>query len=160
MLSQLKHLIHIVDGRYASDTELLFLTDYIQSFELRLQTYLRMQELETTLIQQTYLRMRSINPALFNYGRADLSTKWRQDTIRVLRYTAITILVDDPDTLKEQLLFWFQTVMRAFEAQSTCDVTYQTLQNLVKQYLTPPQAELVCPILELNRQILGQSSSL
>jgi hypothetical protein len=87
-----------------------------------------------------------------------MSIKWKQDTIRVLRYTAVTVLLNDPDTLKEKLLLWFRSVMRAFGTELSCDRTYQILQKLMCQHLSADQAELVIPLLELNRQMLGVRS--
>lgn len=155
MLSQFECLSLAMDGRYATDLELQFIVDYVQSFQPRLQAYLKLQELESTLVQQTYNKMRSIDASLFNYGNADASLKWKQDTIRVLRYTAIAVLMNDPDTLRERFLLWFQTVMRAFGTQRSCDMTYRVLQSVVKQHLSPSEADVVCPILELNRCTLG-----
>jgi hypothetical protein len=155
MLSQLKYLSLATDGRYATDSELQFIAHYAQSFDLRLQTYLKLQELESLLMQQTYAKVRSIDPLVFKYGDADISAKWKQDTIRVLRCTAIAVLIDDPDSLKERLLFWFQTIMRAFGTQRSCDITYQVLQTVVRQHFSLPQSDLICPVLELNRRILG-----
>lgn len=158
MLSQFQQLSLAVEGRYATDAELEFIVTYVQSFALRAQTYTKLQELETKLIQQTYLKIRSIDPAIFNYNRADVSTKWKQDTIRVLRYISIAVLIDDSNTLRERFLIWFQTVMRAFETQKSCNITYQVLQDVIKQHLTPAQAELVCPILELTRLSLSSKT--
>lgn len=155
MLSQLEELSFVADGRYATDAELQFIADYVASFELRVQTYLKLQELESTLVQQAYVKIRSIDPLLFHYNNADFSGKWRQDTIRVLRYVAVAILINDSKTLRLRFLLWFRTVMRAFAAQQNCDVTYQVLQVIVRQHLTPAQANLVCPILELTRSILS-----
>lgn len=158
MLSFSHRLSCDIDGRYASDTELLSLMRYRQTFQLRLQTYLKLQELESTIIQQAYLKLRSMDSSFFRYGGADFSSKWRQDTIRVWRYIAVAVLLDDLDTLKERLLLWFQTIVRAFAVQTICEATYRILQELARQYLTPAQAQLVCPILEMSRCILGQSS--
>lgn len=155
MLSQVKRLSLAADGRYASDAELEFLVNYVQSYPLRVQTYTDLQALETKLVQQAYLKIRSIDPALFNYNRADVSLKWKQDTIRVLRYTSVAVLIDDSTTLNERFLTWFQTIMRAFGTQRSCNITYRVLQDVVKQNLTIDQAELVCPILELTRIVLG-----
>jgi hypothetical protein len=155
MLSQLERLSFEVDGRYATDAELQFLADYVQSFHGRSQAYLRLQELESTLVQQAYIKLRSIDPALLDYNDADVGAKWKQDTIRVLRYTAVAVLMDDSNTFKERFLLWFQTIMKAFGVQQSCNVTYQILQDLVKQNFSPPQAQLICPILELTRQTLG-----
>lgn len=155
MLTQLERLSREIDGRYANDAELIFAIDYVRSFNLRVQTYQRLQELETTLIQQTYDRLQSLEPTVFNHDGTDLTHKWKQDTLRTLRYVAVAVLIDDPDAFQEQMLLWFQTVMRAFKAQRSCNLTYQVMQAVVKQNLTSPQADLVCPLLELCRQKLG-----
>ncbi|HEY9641875.1 MAG TPA: hypothetical protein V6C57_15415 [Coleofasciculaceae cyanobacterium] len=155
MISQLKRLSLEVDGRYATDAELQFMTDYVQSFNLRLQSYQKLQELESTLIQQTYTKMRSLDPTLFMRGKDNVSDKWKRDTTFVLRYVAVTVLMNDPDTLREKLLLWLQTIIRAVGMVRPCNVTYEVLQDVVRQHLTPPQANLVCPILELARRSLG-----
>lgn len=158
MLSQLEQLSFVVDGRYASDAELQFITEYVQSFDLRVQTYLKLQQLESTLIQEVYVKMRSIDRSVFSSNNVDISAKWKQDTIRVLRYVAVAVLINDPETLRERFLLWFQTIMRAFGTQRSCDTTYRVLQTVVKRHLTPAQVGLVCPILELTRQLLGMVS--
>ncbi|NJO48990.1 MAG: phycobilisome protein [Leptolyngbyaceae cyanobacterium RM2_2_4] len=155
MLSQLERLSLDIDGRYAADDELQFVNDYVQSFYLRVETYQKLQVAESTIVQQVQAQMRAIAPELLKNGNEDLSAKWKRDTIRVLRYSAVAMLLNDPDSLRDRLLVWMQTIMRAFGAQRSCDVTYRVMQEVVKQHLTPIQAELFCPILELNRRSLG-----
>jgi Phycobilisome protein len=159
MLNQLERLSREVDGRYASDAELAFAIDYVRSFNLRVQTYQRLQELEPTIVQQTYTKMRAIDPSIFvNDRKEDLTRKCVSDLVAVLRATARAVLINDLDAHHEQLLIWLQTIMRALGKERTCDILYSTLQEVVKQNLTPPQANLVCPILETNRRVLGMAS--
>jgi hypothetical protein len=158
MLNQCKRLSLEVDGRYASDPELQFMSDYVKSFNLRLQTYQKLQELEPKLLEQTYSKLRSLDPTLFVLGKNEVSPQWKNDTTRVLRYAAIAVLINDPDTMRERLLLWLQTLLHAFGTEQIANLTYQVLQEVVKQDLTPPQASLVCPILELARRSLGGNS--
>lgn len=155
MLSQLNKLSIVTDGRYATDAELKFLADYVRTFRQRVQTYQQIQQLEGRMVQAVYERLRQIEPTLFLSDGKDITLKWKQDTIRVLRYSAIAMLLNDPLTLRERLLFWFQTIMKAFGAQKSCQLTYVVMQEVVKQHLGSEQAALFCPILEINRQILG-----
>ncbi|PSB28963.1 phycobilisome protein [Stenomitos frigidus ULC18] len=157
MLSQLEKLSLDTDGRYASDEELQFVGDYMQSFSLRVQTYQKLQSAEAAIVQQVEAKMRSLDPSLFNSGNDDVSAKWKRDTVRVLRYSAVAMLMNDPETLRERFLFWFQTIMKAFGAQKSCNATYVAMQEVVQQHLTPIQASLFCPILEINRQTLGKA---
>jgi hypothetical protein len=155
MLSQTRSLSSQVDGRYATDGELEFINHYTQSFKLRLQAYQQLQMYENQIVQRVYEKIYALDSSLLKVGGADFSQKWKQDTLRVLRYSATALLVNDVDTLQERFLSWFQTIMRAFSTQKHCDVTYQLMQDIVRQHLTPNQAELICPILELNRRYLG-----
>lgn len=155
MLSQANKLSLQVDGRYATDEELQFFNQYTQSYGLRLQTYQKLQASEASIVNQVYTKMKAIDPMLFHSGNEDISQKWKRDTMRVLRYSAAAMLLNDPETMQERFLLWFQTIMRAFSAQRSCEVTYQVMQEVVKQHLTATQAALFCPILELNRRALG-----
>ncbi|EKQ70029.1 putative transcriptional regulator with Zn ribbon and ATP-cone domains [Leptolyngbyaceae cyanobacterium JSC-12] len=155
MLSQLQTLSYKTDGRYATDEELKMIIDFVRSFQLRAQTYQQLQAAEAQIVQQVYAKIKASEPSLLMSGDADVSAKWKRDTIRVLRYSAIAMLLDDPDSLREKLLFWMRTIMKAFGAERSCNVTYAVMQEVVKQHLSPAQASLFCPILEMNRQVLG-----
>jgi len=155
MLSQLQKLSCETDGRYATDEELEFVSEFGRSFYLRVQTYQQLQAMETVIVQQVLTKMQFLDPALLHHHNADVTAKWQRDTIRVLRYSAIAMLLNDPDSLRDRLLFWFRTIMKAFGAERCCNVTYAVMQDVVKQHLTASQASLFCPILEMNRQILG-----
>jgi Phycobilisome protein len=158
MLSQLERLSREVDGRYASDAELVFAIDYVRSFNLRLQTYQKIQELEPTIVQQTYAKMRSVDPTIFaGKNQEDLSRKCTSDIVAGLRAVSLAVLLNDSELLKEDLLLWLQTIMRALGKEQTCDLLYGTLQEVVKQHLTAPQANLICPMLELSRRTLGRA---
>lgn len=156
MLSQLERLSQEIDGRYASDAELTFAIDYVRSFNLRIQTYQKLQEIESTLVQQAYVKIRAIDPTIFiGKNREDLSRQCVYDLTCGLRAIAAAVLLNDPDSLQEQFLQWLQTIMRSLGKTRTCDIVYSTLQEVVKQHLTPPQANLVCPLMELSRRALG-----
>ncbi|MDB9517938.1 phycobilisome protein [Roseofilum reptotaenium CS-1145] len=160
MLTQTQNLYRESDGRYATDEELQFFQDYIQSFPLRLTTYNKIRTSEALIVQQVQSQIRARAPHLLQRGNKDLSAKWKQDTLRILRHSALALLIDDRDRLRDRLLLWFQTIMRAFDAQDSCKVTYSIMQNVVESLLTREEAALLRPILEYNRQILSQASSI
>lgn len=157
MFSQLERLTRSIDGRYASDAELQFLAVYLRSYSLRVQTYQKLQELEAAIVQETYSKVRAIDSQLFYQGQEDISIKWKRDTTRVLRYVAAAVLSDDPQTFRQRFLLWFQSIMRSFGTQKSCDITYKVLQSVMENYLAAAQAELVLPLLEMTRQSLGGS---
>ncbi len=155
VLTQVERLVKEIDGRYATDAELAFMASYARSFRQRVQTYLTLQKLESVIVQEVLQRLQKRDPSLLRQGDKDLTAKWQLDTVRVLRYSATAMLLNDGDWLRDQLLFWFQTIMRAFKAERSCQVTYEVMQAVAQEQLTPAQAQLFCPILELNRSLLG-----
>lgn len=156
MLSQLAQLSVEADGRYATEEELLFLKEYLQSFNSRLSAYKKIQAAEQEIINQVESKMQSIDPNLFRKGTQDLTQKWRLDTVRVLRHSTMTLLINDPERLRSRLLLWFQTVLDAFQAKKSAQVTYQVMQTVIRQYLTVEEASLFIPILELNSTVLSK----
>ena len=155
MLSQIERLILKTDGCYASDLDLTFLESYAQSYALRLRVYRKLQSAEVRIVQEVYQRMQALDPTLLIQGEKDLAAKWKQDTIRVLRYMAIAVLTDDTETFQERFLLWFQTIMRAFNAQRSCDATYTIMQDVMRRHLSPEEIGVVLPVLELTRVKLG-----
>lgn len=155
MLSQLDRLSVNADGRYASDEELLFLREYLQSARLRFQLYQKLQKLEVQVVQTVLERLKAEDPTLLQVGGQDLTAKWQRDTVRTLRYIAASLLINDTEIFKERMLLWFQTIMRSFQTQRSCEATYRVMQAVIKRYLSAEEAELVCPILELSRSMLS-----
>ncbi len=156
MLSQLQTLVREVDGRYATDTELMFLQDYLKTARLRFSAYQKIQKAEQEIIQQVKKKLKAADPQLLRRGKVDLSAKWQRDTVKGLRYCAHALLVADEEGLEERFLIWFQSIIRSFKAQRSCDTTYKVMQDVARQYLTPEEAELFCPILAQARAMLGQ----
>jgi len=155
MLSQLNTLAQEADGRFASDAELMFMQNYLRTARLRFSAYQKIQAAESKIIQQVKQKLKAIDPSLLQHGKTDLSAKWQRDAVRGLRYSAQALLIDDQESLEERLLLWFQTMMRAFKAERSCNATYVIMQDVVKQYLSAEEAELFCPLLEVTRSTLG-----
>ncbi|BBC25580.1 phycobilisome protein [Pseudanabaena sp. ABRG5-3] len=155
MLSKLQQLGINSDGRYASDDELQFMDNYINSFDARVEAYRRIKAVETEIVEAVFAKIQASHPKALLIRGEDTQIKWKQDTLRVLRHSAMTVLLDDPELLRQQFLYWFQTIMQAFGAQEACNVTYLVMQDVVKQILPKDIAGLLCPILEMNRNLLG-----
>jgi hypothetical protein len=159
MLQQLTELCLNTDGRYASDSELVFFQEYLKTARLRFSLYQKIQNLEVKLIQQVLATMKEKDPNLLKVGGTDLTAKWQRDTVRVLRYAATALLLDDPEIFKERMLLWFQTIMKSFKAEQSCEATYEALQTVFRTALTPDEAALFCPLLEMSRCTLGSLKS-
>ncbi|MGB3312352.1 MAG: phycobilisome protein [Nodosilinea sp.] len=156
MLTDVESLVRATDGRYASDQELMFFRAYLSTVGTRLRAYQKIQAAESQIIAQVLARIKAQKPDIFQTGEQDLAAKWQRDTVRVLRYSAIALLLDDSERLQENLLSWFQTIMRAFGAQESCGLTYEAMQAVMTQVLNAEELKLFLPILELSRVTLGR----
>lgn len=157
MLTNVQALVQATDGRYASDQELVFFQQYLDSVGTRLRAYQKIQGAEQQIVSQVLTRLRAQKPGLFLAGGQDLAAKWQRDTVRVLRCSATALLLDDAERFKDTLLTWFQTIMRAFGAQEACNLTYTAMQEVITQHLNAEELRLFLPILELSRTVLGAS---
>ena len=158
MLKAFQNLSAQAEGRYATDAELEFATDYANSYKMRLALYQKLKELEGTFVEEVHQKIVAGDANLLQLGTKDLTGKWKRDTMRVLRYSALAMLLDDAEIHGERLLYWFQTIMRAFNAQRSCDSTYAAMQTVAQQKLSSFESALFTPILELNRVSLGSNS--
>lgn len=156
MLNHLARLSVEADGRYASSQELQCLKDYIQSLDLRVSAYKKIQAAEAEIINSVEAKMQATNPNLFRKGNRDVSHICKRDRIDVLRYSATALLSNDLDRLQQNFLLWYQTIIRAFQDGRAAGVSYQIMQEVVKKYLTSEEAALLSPILGLNQVILGK----
>jgi hypothetical protein len=157
MLSKLQQLGIDADGRYASDQELQFMDQYISSFDSRVIAYGRIKEVEKEIVERVMSKLKTAHPSVLFPKGEDMQAKWKQDTLRVLRHSAMTVLLDDTELLCQQFLYWFKTIMKAFGAQEACNITYLVMQDVVRDLLPQSIADLLCPILEMNRNLLGNS---
>lgn len=156
MLNQLSRLSLEADGRYASSQELQPLKDYIQSLDMRVSAYKKIQAAEAEIINSVEAKMQATNPNLFRKGNRDVTKVCKRDRIDVLRYSMAALLSNDLDRLQQNFLLWYQTIIRAHQDGKAAGVSYQIMQEVVKQYLTSEEAALLSPILGLNKVILGK----
>lgn len=155
MLSQLQALEQATADRYATDTELEFLATFGQAFVQRQELYTLIQSIEHKLVEETYQLLDQKYPEVLQVKGMDFAAKWKVDTVRVVRYIAAAVLLDDAATFQERFLLWFQTVMRAFGVRRNCYLTYEAMKVVFYQHLTQPQYQLVEPLLQLTQETLG-----
>lgn len=155
MLSQMQRLSFEAEGRYASDEELRFIPEFLKTYELRLQTYQKLQVIESTVIQQVHEKMKAKDPGFFQSGNRDLTAKCKRDAQLTWRASAAALLINDHDTLREQLLIWYQTVSKAVGSQRACGSAYVVMQEVIQQHLTSQQVAFLSPILEMTRSLLS-----
>lgn len=155
MLKQLTNLTIEADGRYATEEELQFIKDYLSSVEQRISAYEKIRDAEAEIIEQVKAKMRSVDPHIFLKGNKDVTEICRRDTSMTLRHSAAAMLINDLDRLREGLLLWQKTIVHAFKNEHVSEITYQVMSEVIKDYLTPEEASLLIPALQLDQSLLS-----
>ena len=155
MLTQLSRLSTDADGRYASAQELQFLKDYLETTQDRINTYRTIRDNEAFLIEGLHHQVKMTDGNSLYKGERDVSDFFKRDLKHVLRVSAVSMLFSDLDFLREGLLLWHRTILKAFNVERPSQVACQHLQEVMLQYLSPEQYKLMSPTVGLVRAILG-----
>lgn len=153
MLKPLARLSVETDGRYATDGELQFLEDYFVTLEQRITTYEKIRDAESKIVERVEKQKAEINPDLFKLNGRDIKDVCQRDMIDLLRCSAATMLLNDLDYLRDNMLIWYRTIVRAYQYDRHDDTIYKLLENNTKAHLTPEQAKLITPALQLDHTL-------
>ena len=154
MLKQITKLTIEADGRYASDEELEFVQDYLDSVDLRINTYEKIRDKSEEVLDKTKASMEAKNPNIFVRGKKDLGAIWHRDVTIVLRCSVAAMLVNDLDWLRDSLLLWHRTIVTANKTNHISDATYSLMPEVMQEFLGNDEIELILPVLQLNQSIL------
>ena len=154
MLTQLSRIVLESDGRYATSEELQFLKDYLATTDQRIEAYRSIRDNEAFVILDLQDQVRKGGGNLYK-GTKDVSDMFRRDQKNVLRVAAASMLFDDLDFLREGLLLWHRTILKAFSVEQPSAVACQVWPAVVSKYLAPDKYKLMSPAVGLIRAILG-----
>ena len=158
MLKQLANLTIDADGRYATDAELKFIHNYLNSAKQRVEIYEKIRDAEEAIVEKVKSERKMFHEGPGNFSHLDRGQKEEfctRDLKSVIRCSAAAILLEEPDRLKQALLLWYYTIVRAFDFLEQSQPTYQVLEKVINTYLTPEEVKLATPILRLNHTILS-----
>lgn len=155
MLKQLSQLSILAEGRYATAGELKFLKDYLSTVELRMSAYQKLRDAEEEIIDRLEAKMRQKKPNIFQSGSNDVSFSYKRDTKTVLRHAIAAMLIDDLDRLREHILLWQRTIIKAFKVKHIAAMVHTTMPEIIEEFLTPEEFALVEPVLQLNEAVLA-----
>jgi hypothetical protein len=155
MLKPLARLSVETDGRYATDAELQFMEDYFASVEKRITTYEKVRDAELKIIEKVEKQKQEINPELFKLNGRDIKGICRRDMIDILRCSAGAMLLSDMDYLRDNMLIWYRTIVRAYQYDRHDDTIYKLLESNTKAHLSPEEAKFMIPVLQLDHTLLS-----
>ena len=155
MLNRLEKLSVAAEGRFATPEELRSLKDYFPTVSSRLTAYQKIRDRETEIIEQLRVKMLEKQPDIFQMNSKDVTSLYERDTKIVLRIASGAMLIDDLDRLRENILLWQRTIVKAFQVKHIAALAHATMPEIIEQFLTPEEYTLIKPILMLNRTVLA-----
>ena len=155
MLKQLYRLSVEVDGRYATANELKFLKDYLDSIPDRVAIYEKVSKAEAEIIDTWEDERRHYPEDLFHMGDYDMSDICRRDANDLLRCATVAMLFDEMDRLKEGMLIWYETIVKAFSYKWYAGIDYRLMQDVIKLFLDEKEAAVMVPIFQLEQSVLS-----
>jgi Phycobilisome protein len=155
MLTQLSQLALESDGRYASAEELQFLKDYIQTAQQRSQIYKTIRDQEAFLLDELHNQTKTTDGGSLFKGTQDVSNFFKRDQKHILRVASASMLFNDLDFLREGLLLWHRTIIKAFGVERPAQVACQIWPSVMLKYLSTDEYALMSPVVGLIRAILG-----
>lgn len=158
MLKQLHQLTVDADGRYATEEELSFLREYILSAKTRSKIYKKLREMRSDIALQTEQKVVEGDEDIFIVNGKDYKPMFHRDQGIDLRYTAATVLSGDLERLKQSLLLWYKTILKAARPNNVktwTEMTYKVKPAIVLSTLEDDERKYVEPILSLNQSVLG-----
>ncbi len=150
MIKELTDLTVKTDGRYASDQDLQFLTKYLEEAESRKQAYIKVRDQAKQIIDKLEEEKKKINPNFEGWY-----STCKRDFVDLLRYSAAAMLFDDLERLRNGMLVWFKTIVRAYNFDQDSDETYALLIDVMKFYLSEKELKYIIPALQLNQAVLA-----
>jgi hypothetical protein len=155
MLTQLSRLSLESDGRYASAEELHFLKDYVQTAQERSQVYKTIRDQEAFLLDELHNQAKATDGSSLFKGAQDVSNFFKRDQKHILRVASASMLFNDLDFLREGLLLWHRTIVKAFGVERPAQVACQIWPGVMLKYLSTDEYALMSPVVGLIRAILG-----
>ncbi|HEY9700119.1 MAG TPA: hypothetical protein V6D10_22895 [Trichocoleus sp.] len=155
MLIELHKFAQKIDSRYATDQELTQIEAISTSFAARLALYSKLARAEEQILNELYRRIAISHPNLFILNNKNVVEQCKNE-VRYTFHHAIQALLLGEDWLQEDLLLWFQTIIRSLRLQPVCKVIYTTLENLLSTTLPSAESQMICPIIQTVKQSLTQ----
>ncbi|UZQ53033.1 hypothetical protein OOK60_10925 [Trichothermofontia sichuanensis B231] len=156
MHPQIEALLDQAENRYLKPEELVLLDKYVNSLPDRLETYRRLRDQEVTIMQQAVDQVQIEMPQV---STVDLERSIK-NTLLVVRYCAMSMLLDDVTFIQERLLGWLSRNVQVYNTQAIDRALYRHLEKALTQALGPKSMSFLQPFLVTARDaVLNPGSS-
>jgi hypothetical protein len=154
MNHQIEQLLSDAEGRYLEPTEQSAMIDYASSLEHRLAAMRAIQQHEAEIIEATMQAMWKEHPDM-KVKHPHAYKKGVRDMTLVLRYSSMAMVRDCHAYLDQKVLYWFRTIVLAFEMSTPLRFAYAELMRQAEARLAPDHYAAIMPFLQQSLDILA-----
>jgi Phycobilisome protein len=143
MSSQIQELIYQASERYLGTEEVELLQAYVTSLPERIALYKLLRDREVNILQAIADQVQQELPNA-EVGDVERGIK---NLVLVMRYSAMAMLLNDENHLKQRLLGWLEQVMASYDLRQLNELFYKLLNQTLRKELSDKQVALIQPLI-------------
>ncbi|MDJ0704248.1 MAG: hypothetical protein QNJ46_13265 [Leptolyngbyaceae cyanobacterium MO_188.B28] len=149
MMTTLEALFNEPERHYLRPQELERLGEYINTLPERLELYRQLRDQEIALMQPVADALEKQLPQ----ESMETVKQGIKQSVLVLRYCAMAMLLDDPTLVELRLRGWLPLMIKIHHTQAVDRVLYSLLNNRLTEVFTDQQIRLISPPLQMVQNL-------
>ena len=134
-----------VERVYLTDSDILNLECFANTFSLRVKTYSLLRDRVDEIVFKTLKLLAKQYPELVHKQ----SARCEYDMINMIRYASLSILRDDELFFRETLMNWLANIINSYQVVKECSTCYRIMQTVIDETLPSECAILTKPYSDL-----------
>lgn len=139
-----------VDSIYLTDSDLLSLERFANSFSVRVKTYNLLRDRADEITIRSLKLLAQQYPELVQKQLQ----RCKYDMSNVIRYISLSILRDDEIFFRETLMDWLANIIKSYQVAKECSIAYRLMQSVIDEMLPAECASLIKPYSEMSTSSL------
>ena len=148
--SQLDDLIAQSEGRYLSSSELQGTKNYLHTVLERSKVYELLKDKSDALVRLALKKfMAKHSDIMKKHGK-----RCYYDMSCVIRYMALSILIDDKQFFKDSISLWDTNIVHAYQKQNSSLACYRCLEEVINENLPSNITKYIDPYMQMMLEAL------
>ncbi len=145
MHAQIAAVLDEAENRYLKPDEIKLIGQYVASMPDRLDTYRNLRDRELEIMQAVAEQLQTEFPQ----ERQETLERCLKNALLMLRYAALSLLVNDETIVQHRFLDWVKPLSSAYETKAIDGKLYRLLNQQLSKALTSKQMSYLSPSLSL-----------
>lgn len=134
-----------IDHVYLTDSDLVNLERFANSFSVRVKTYNLLRDRAEEITIRSLKLLAQQYPELVQKQLQ----RCKYDMSNVIRYASLSVLRDDELFFREALMDWLANIINSYQIAKECSAAYRLMQSVVDEMLPAECSALLKPYSEM-----------